>query len=78
MPAYCVGTEDFVKRKEVELGDESDDSESIDSDAEIEVHTTCSIIYSTVQLSCVYTRKELLGFTLVLSTAVCICYVVIF
>ena len=60
MPAYCVGTEDFVKRKEVELGDESDDSESIDSE------------------SSVYTRKELLGFTLVLSTTVCICYVVIF
>ena len=36
VPAYHVGSEDFVKRKEDELG-ESEDSESIESGEEIEV-----------------------------------------
>ena len=38
MPAYRVGSEDFVKRKEDELG-ESEGSESIESDEETEVAT---------------------------------------
>ena len=45
---YRVGSEDFVKRKEDELGETEDseieDSESIDSDEEIEVHTTYIVL----------------------------------
>lgn len=50
------------EEKEDEL-DESEDTKSINSCEEIEVHTTYSIICSTVRLSCIY-RKRTTWFTL--------------